>query len=64
MLLLGNVKTNEIFEAKINNEKQQKSIQPSSTRAEKDQFITDKYVRRKFVPDSEEAERENVNKVR
>ncbi|KAJ2955167.1 hypothetical protein NQZ79_g8792 [Umbelopsis isabellina] len=62
MLLLGNVKTNEIFEAKINNEKQQKSIQPSSTRAEKDQFITDKYVRRKFVPDSEEAERENVNK--
>jgi Arf-GAP/coiled-coil/ANK repeat/PH domain-containing protein len=64
MLLLGNVKTNEIFEAKINDEKQQKPIQPSSTRAEKDQFITDKYVRKKFVADSEEAERENVNKVR
>jgi Arf-GAP/coiled-coil/ANK repeat/PH domain-containing protein len=64
MLLLGNVKTNEIFEAKINAEKQQKPIQPSSTRAEKDQFITDKYVRKKYVLDTEDSERENINQVR
>jgi Arf-GAP/coiled-coil/ANK repeat/PH domain-containing protein len=64
MLLLGNVKTNEIFEAKINEEKQQKPIQPSSTRAEKDQFITDKYVRKKYVLDTEDSERENINQVR
>lgn len=64
MLLLGNIKTNEIFEAKLKAQQQARPVHPGSSRADKDQFITDKYVHRKYVADVESGETEGMDKVR
>ncbi|GAB5589535.1 hypothetical protein Unana1_04435 [Umbelopsis nana] len=62
MLLLGNIKTNEIFEAKLKAQQQARPVHPGSSRADKDQFITDKYVHRKYVADVESGETEGMDK--
>jgi Arf-GAP/coiled-coil/ANK repeat/PH domain-containing protein len=63
MLLLGNIKTNEVFEAKLIDHKSEKPVHPGSSRAEKDQFIRDKYVRRKYVAEVESDEVKDMDKV-
>ncbi|RUS17252.1 hypothetical protein BC937DRAFT_90211 [Endogone sp. FLAS-F59071] len=49
MLRLGNMRTNSIFEAKIQAGEAVNAITPDSTRAEKEAWITDKYVKKKFI---------------
>ncbi|KAI8575403.1 hypothetical protein K450DRAFT_262065 [Umbelopsis ramanniana AG] len=61
MLLLGNVKTNEIFEARLLSEQQDRPVNPASSRAEKTAFITDKYVHKKYIAETSEEEAEGLN---
>ncbi|KAG2185136.1 hypothetical protein INT44_001926 [Umbelopsis vinacea] len=61
MLLLGNTKTNEIFEARLMSEQQNRPVNPSSSRAEKTEFITDKYVHKKYIAETSEEEADGLN---
>jgi hypothetical protein len=64
MLLLGNVKTNEIFEARLISQQQERPVSPASSRAEKTSFITDKYVHKKYVAEVSSEETDGLNNVR
>ncbi|KAH8552778.1 hypothetical protein BGW37DRAFT_271523 [Umbelopsis sp. PMI_123] len=61
MLLLGNVKTNEIFEARLISQQQERPVSPASSRAEKTSFITDKYVHKKYVAEVSSEETDGLN---
>jgi hypothetical protein len=63
MLLLGNTKTNEIFEARLMSEQQERPVNPASSRADKTAFITDKYVHKKYIAETSEEEAAGLNDV-
>ncbi|GJJ72206.1 Arf-GAP with coiled-coil, ANK repeat and PH domain-containing protein [Entomortierella parvispora] len=54
MLKLGNEKTNRIFEAKILNGSEERSISANSERADKERFIIAKYMKKDYIASGED----------
>ncbi|KAG0184328.1 Arf-GAP with coiled-coil, ANK repeat and PH domain-containing protein 2 [Apophysomyces sp. BC1034] len=62
MLRIGNTKANRVFEENVPADMESFRIHPNSSRPERDLWITEKYLKRSFVADKNNEEKESIDR--